>query len=104
MGWRVAEFWCDPCAWRGESLEQAPVPASMPCQICGGDAEHVISAPKVKTVWATVTRGKNSKDDRPPRALDTEALADGMKMSDWRAMRKKLHSDRRRAQVRRMLG
>lgn len=102
--WIMAEYWCDACRWRGESLEQKPVPEHVACGLCGAPAEHVISAPKVKTVWGWVQRGKNSPDDKPPRAVDTEALADGMQLHQWKAMRAAKRADERRARIRKMLG
>lgn len=104
MGWTLREFWCDPCHLRMEALvERDPLPASMPCTRCGAAAERVISAPKTMTVWGTVQRGKNSKDDIPPRALNTEALADGMSMNEFRARRRKQRAEWRRQRVRQMV-
>lgn len=101
--WDMAEYWCDACRWLGESLERMPARPAIPCEKCGAPAERCISAAKWKTVWGWAQRGKNSKDDIPPGALNTEALADGMTSQDFHSMRKKMRADRRRARVRKMV-
>lgn len=53
---------------------------------CGLEAEHVISAISGHVKRGEVTRGRN--DEKPtPLALDTEALADGMPLKEWKARR-----------------
>jgi len=62
-------------------------PASVVCPMnCELEAEHVISAPMGRVRLTEVARGK--ADDKPtPLALDTQALADGMPMKEWKARR-----------------
>lgn len=102
MSYILLEYECRACGERIESLESRAAPSRIvPHAPCNAVAVRVISAPKIATQWATVTRGKS--DPPPPGALDTRALADGMKRSEWRAQRSKWHQDRRRAQVRNMV-
>lgn len=105
--WRMAEFWCDACDGRFEALEKVPSlqakgRKSHPCPVCGRPAGRVFSAPKKRTVWGVVQRGK-SEEKPHPLAQDTSALADGMSMNDWRAQRRKLRADDRRKRVRGMV-
>lgn len=100
--WRIQEYWCEDCQWRGESLEPAPAREHIACGECGAPAGKVVGAPKPMTVWGTAERGKS--DEKPPMALDTEALADGMTMTEWKKRRRKQHDERRRAKIRKMVG
>jgi hypothetical protein len=100
--WMLAEFWCEPCRWRGDSLEPGAAPrGEVACGKCGEPAARVISATHSKTVWGWVQRGK--PDEKPPRALDTEALADGMKVNEFREQRRKQRAEWRRQRARKMV-
>lgn len=91
----LREFECPPCERRWEAFLLAG--SESPCEGCGELGQVAISAPMIGTVYGyAATRGKS--DDRPgPAAFDTSAIADGMKVSDWKAARKKLWNDRDRA-------
>ncbi len=97
----MQDYWCDDCRWRGESLEEMPVRPHVACGSCGAPAEAVIGAPKPMTVWGVVQRGKS--DEKPPGAMDTSPLADGMPLHEWKARRKKQRDDERRARIRKMV-
>lgn len=99
--WVVQEYWCDPCRWRGESLEERPAREHIACGRCGEPAEKVISAPKAMTVWGTVQRG--ASDEKPPHACDTEPLASGVSYNDWAAGRKKARAEERRVRNRKLI-
>lgn len=101
---KMVEYYCAACRERWESLEETPVAATAMHDACGLLSDYVVSAPKHKTVWGWAQRGKNHPDDKPPNAVDTEALADGMQLHQWKAARKKKRDDQRRARIRRMLG
>ena len=88
----MSEFQCADCGIFEELVER-PVPDEHPCPVCGTDASWVMSAPHGKVKIAEVQRGKS--DERPPWALDTRDLADGMPMHEWRAKQDKLDRDRR---------
>ena len=57
-----------------------------PTLFCGEWSPYVISAPMGRVKRGEVTRGK--ADEKPtPFALDTEALADGMSLKEWKKRR-----------------
>jgi hypothetical protein len=58
---------------------------------CDRPSPHVMSAVHGRVKIAEVQRGKS--DERPPWALNTEALADGMPMKEWRALQDKKDRD-----------
>lgn len=95
----LLEYLCTSCAQRTESLElRGCPPLAIKCE-CGGIAERTISAVRSGTVWgAAATRGPHQ--ERPPGALDTRPLAEGMRYDDWRAR----NQSARRDEVRRNLG
>ena len=105
MGWMLAEYVCEaPGCDRGrfEELQVRPAPREHPCPTCGAAADRVISAPKLKTFWVSADKGKKMA---PPSKLaqDTEPLAEGMKLSEWRAQRKKLRDEARRERNRKLV-
>ncbi len=67
---------------------------------CGNRSPWCISAPLVKPQYGAVSQGKVSSAP-VPLALDTQALADGMPMAEWKARRAKLwnNEDRNRRGV-----
>ena len=72
---------------------EEPVEGLAVMDMCCLDSPWVPSAVHGKVKIAEVQRGKS--DERPPWALNTEALADGMPMHEWRAKQDKLDRDRR---------
>ncbi len=56
----------------------------------------------VLTQGVNVTRSSKS-DDRPPNALDTRPLADGLSMNAWRAKQKADRKEKIRKRVRGMV-
>lgn len=95
----MVEYYCEHCECRFESLEtRGEVPPEARHTECGNMAEFVISAPKKKTKYAEVSRGKS--DPRPPHVMSTQAIADGVSTSDWRKQRSKERRDKRYSQIR----
>ncbi len=109
----VLEYIC-PVHGRFESLEpRATAPDSRPCPfVYPGDPEGLCqcgcnddescemkspwspSAPKTKIQYGTALRG--GSDERPPGALDTRPLAEGMSHQEWSAKtRKAIYTERR---------
>jgi hypothetical protein len=75
MSFKAVEFHCQGCEKTVDSLElRSAIPDWLPCE-CGGKAELCISAPKVKTCWAWVTKQSGPKTDYGPRMKRTEHLA-----------------------------
>ncbi len=93
----VMEYMC-PEHGRFESLEpRATAPDSLPCPEidphdvdCGLASPWSPSAPKPHMAVGVVQTG--SSVERPPTALDTRPLADGMKLSEWK--KREQHKDR----------
>lgn len=83
----VAEFRCPEHGRFGVSVRRAEIPDEHACPACGASAPWTISAPGLKfPIIVDVHRGKS--DEKPhPMACDTEALADGMDLSEWKAKR-----------------
>lgn len=86
----------DPDEW------PCPYPECCDDHTCGRPSPWRISAPLFKPQYGAVKRGKS--DERPPWALNTEALADGMSPSEWNANQNKIDRDARRKQNRERLG
>ena len=63
------------------------------CPACGAVSDWRISAPMSgRPAFISARRGKN--EEKPfPTAMDTEALADGMPMHEWKAQREKIWND-----------
>jgi len=100
--YRPVEYFCEHCRLRFESFVDSPGPKWLECSTCERPAERVISAPLAKRFVVTVDRGRPAETPYPT-AMDTQKLADGMKQSEWRAQRKRLRDERRRARIRRMV-
>lgn len=98
----VAEYYC-PHHERFEVLESVEAQDERDCPECGTPSPYCISAPSIKPNYASVTQGKGSTE-RPPGFVSTEAIADGMKTSDYREALAKQRKDRVRAHVRGKLG
>jgi hypothetical protein len=77
---------CDVITGEADLRDQ---PGEMHPILCGKPSEYVISAPLGRIKRGEVTRGK--ADEKPtPFALDTEALADGMPLKEWKERRAKM--------------
>lgn len=89
------------CGLRFESLEHRPFPEQVFCPTCFGVSNWTPSpvATHMPVAWA-VSTGKS--DPKPPGIADTEPLADGMKMSEWRKVQDKAADERRRAWIKRV--
>ena len=64
MSWKLVEYRCATCGWLRESLERrGSIARVVRCdqEACRGRARLAISAAKIKTVWAWVTRGKSDE-------------------------------------------
>lgn len=123
MGFMLAEYLCEDCGVRFESLEERPAPEAITCTrkrpwsrglynldgseeplICGGKGERVIGAPMIGAEKPhAVTMAKS---DPPPtkRHLDTRGLADGMSTGEWKKKRREMWRDVGREKVKRELG
>lgn len=97
----MLEYLCPTCGQRIESLEVRRAPAAW-VEHCGTRAERTVSAVRGRVPIATVERGSGS--ERPPYAMDTRPLADGMSKGEWKAGRRKERHERRERQIRRWLG
>lgn len=62
------------------------------CPKCGAPSAYTISAPATHMPVGTVVTG--GSDERPPHALDTRPLAEGMPAAEWhKKERKKVWED-----------
>lgn len=70
-----------------EDLVARPAPDGVPCPQCGEFSTWLPCAPRIKRpVFVSCHRGKN--DEKPfPEAMDTEPLADGMPLHEWKKQR-----------------
>ena len=88
------------CAEHGvfESLEERPGPDAVPCPTCGDFAPWTPSPIATRLqMGAAVTGGSQ---ERPPGALDTRAIAEGMPTGKWkRETREKYRVERRDAMI-----
>jgi hypothetical protein len=102
MSYILREYLCEE-GHRTESLETRGEEAEVVrCGECGGDAPRTVSAPAVKTVeWGGIQRGK--AQERPPWALDTRPLADGMSEAEWKKKTRKQSFDERYTRVKQLL-
>lgn len=100
MSFVLLEYACRLCGARHESLEARSAPAKTiphpPCG-CAAVADRVVSAPKVKTCWASAVTTAKSEPRPGPAAMDTRPLAEGMPPSQWRKKRSEMWRDRDRA-------
>lgn len=79
-----------------DALIQRGLREPQPCPACGRDSEMVMSAPLGRVKLGEVTRGK-VEPAPSPYALDTQPLADGMPLGEFKKQRRKLWDDKRRA-------
>jgi hypothetical protein len=82
----LADYRCDACLMIHESLEDRPAPEARECPMCGEQAERIISGTYTGTVYGRFVTGKS--DERPPGAMDTRPLAEGMPHHEWRELRR----------------
>lgn len=94
----LVEYECPHCG-RFEYLEQYEPHDERDCTTCGTLSPFVISAAAIKPSYASATQGKGSSE-RPPGFVSTEALADGMKQSEYRAKLAERRKEKIRAHVR----
>lgn len=96
MPLRMADYWCDACHARTlERLVETPIPQDDTCPTCGGPAYYVIGAPHPKLfVVQAATKGKD--DPVPPTGLNTRAIGEGMRTTDFLAERRKKRAAERR--------
>lgn len=93
----MLDYRCPTCGTIFESLEDRAAPsASLPH--CNTLAERTMSCPMVITQGVNVTR--STRSDPPPGAMSTQAIADGMSTSEWKARRKAERVKARRAWAR----
>lgn len=97
----VLEFECPLHGRFSENVPRTQRSDASTCPHCGGESPWVMSAPTGRVKIGEVTRGKS--DERPPGALDTRALADGMPYSEWKAKELKRNVDLRRTANRKRL-
>ena len=92
----LKDYRCAVCGVIFESLEERGQGALH----CGAGAIPVMSAVRGRVKLASVDHGhRGAASDRPPGALDTRGLADGMTVSDWRHAQTRGHLDRRYRQI-----
>lgn len=96
----IVEYECPHCG-RFEYLEAVAADDERECITCGTLSPFVMSAPSIKPSYASVTQGKS---ERPAGFLSTERLADGMKLSEFKAERAKRRKERIRRHVRSKIG
>lgn len=68
-----------------------------PCPACGAASERTLEVRYVAKMAPSFVRGK--RDEMPPWATTTEAIADGMPVSEWRANRAKFWENHDRAKM-----
>lgn len=97
----AVEYMCTACGGTFGLTVPRPAPESVPCVVCDGATQLVVSAPMTRVKSGEVIRG--GSDERPPWALDTRPLADGMPVHEWRAQQTKKARADERAALRRKL-
>jgi len=101
MSFAYWDFQCESCGAEFESLERRSENVrEKPCE-CGGVAKRCLSAVRSMTVWGAAERG--TSQERPPWALDTRPLADGVSEGEWRKTNRKKAADQRYSQVKQLV-
>lgn len=86
MSLRAQEYMCPEHGRWDDLVERASASEPHPCPACGAPSEAAISAPLYKPQRGAVTQGK--VNDKPfPHAMDTQPLADGMPLAEWKRRR-----------------
>ena len=97
----LVEYECAHCGVF-EFLEERAALDERDCPTCTAPSHWVMSAPKIKPNYAsTTTTGKTQK---PEGYLSTEAIADGMSVTAFKAERDKRRKERIRKIVRSKIG
>ena len=86
----IVEFLC-PTHDRFEALLSRPAPDATPCPECGVSSPWTPSAPRFHIPVGVVVTG--GSQERPPNALDTRAIADGMPATEWHKRERKKDRD-----------
>lgn len=104
-GYVSREYLCLEHGVFDELVERNHAAQRMPhaCPICGAASEPAMSAPHGRVKLGEVMRGKVEAAPSP-YALDTQPLADGMPLSEFKARRRKLWDDKRRADWKAKIG
>lgn len=92
----LAEYECTDHG-RFEVIEDHEAQDTRPCPECGNASAWCFPAPSIKPNYASVTQGKR---ERPAGFLSTEAIADGMSTSEYKAKLGERRKERIRAHVR----
>jgi hypothetical protein len=96
------DYTCPTCATTRERIVDRPAPDSIPCD-CGGTASRRFPAPRLATTWgAAAVRG--SSDEAPPWVMDTQPIADGQTVREWRKERRKQRAREIHEEVKRDFG
>lgn len=93
----LLDFRCRSCGEAFESLERRPPPAETGCE-CGGTADRIVSAVHFKQQLASAAK-QGAPEEPPPGAMDTRALAEGQRFSEWKRERRKGLAKRRLDEV-----
>lgn len=102
MSYIVREYDCPGHGLFEMLVRRSEDPPTEPCPECGAPCPVVISAPLFRPQRGAVARGGIA--EKPfPHALDTEPLADGMPLAEWKAKRRALHVDQRRAAIKKAI-
>lgn len=80
----LLDYHCPECGSVAEALQPRPAPDGVPCTACPGTAKRALS-PVRGRIAVTASRGKVAP--RPPNGIDTQPLADGMPMAEWKQWR-----------------
>jgi len=82
----AADYMCETCG-PFETIVARPAPDEIPCDQCAAPATWLPCAPRIKhPLFVSCHRGK--ADEKPyPEACDTEPLADGMPLHEWKKRR-----------------
>lgn len=95
----ICDYTCEACAIVFESAVPSPAPDDVECHECGGRATWTPSALVACRVRRVeVVRGGWQKPERPTY-LDTRELGEGQSMDEFRAKRKAVWEERRKADV-----
>ena len=95
MSYIALEYRCPECGEVFESFEERADP-SLSLPHCNSTAPRIMSCPMVITQGVNVTRSVGRSDPKPPGAISTEAIADGMPVHKWKAERSKQRAEARR--------
>lgn len=101
MSWIMLEYLCPSCGLRVESLQRRGDEAEIIAH-CDTSAKRVISAPLGRMKLGEAVRGIGG--ERPPTALDTRPLADGMPLKEWKRQRREKAVKDRWAKVKAEVG